>query len=64
MNPMDPRPDDFDRSLADRQAEMRRSRDLARFAHTRTRMLARHVGALVERLDPTGRERRRPRSAS
>jgi hypothetical protein len=64
MNPMDPRPHDFDRTLADRQAEMRRSSSMARFAHSRTRMLAHYVGSLVERLDPTGRERRRSRSSS
>lgn len=64
MNPMDPRPNDFDRTLSDRQADMRRSVEMARFAHSRTRMLARFVGSLVERLDPTGRERRRSRSAS
>ena len=61
MNPMDTRPDDFHRRLADRQAEMRRSRELARYAHSRAGLLVRHVRDLVDRIDATGRLRMRSR---
>lgn len=58
MNPMDPRPEDFARDLAQRRTEMERSRAIAYFAHSRTGLLTRFIRRLADRVDPTGRARR------
>lgn len=58
MIPMEPGPEDFARTLHDRQVEMERSRAIARFAHSRTGLLTRYVRSLADRIDPTGRQRK------
>ena len=58
MIPMEPGPEDFARTLRDHQFEMERSRAIARFAHSRTGLLARYVRSLADRIDPTGRRRK------
>jgi hypothetical protein len=54
---MDPGPEDYARMLHQRRAEMERSRAFARYAHSRTGLLMAHLRNLVERVDPTGRDR-------
>jgi hypothetical protein len=58
MIPMEPGPEDFSRQLAERRAEMERSRAIVRYAHSRTGLLTRFVQRLADRVDPTGRARR------
>ena len=58
MIPMQPTPEDFARQLAERRAEMERSRAIARYAHSRTGLLSRFVQRLADRVDPTGRARK------
>jgi hypothetical protein len=58
MIPMHPGPEDMARQLAERRAEMERSRAIARYAHSRTGLLRGHLRRLADRIDPTGRQRR------
>ena len=58
MIPMLPSPEEMARQLAERRAEMERSRMIARFAHSRTGLLRRYVRRLADRIDPTGQRRR------
>ena len=58
MIPMAPGPEDFARQLAERRAEMERSRDIAHYAHSRTGLLTRFIQRLADRVDPSGRGRR------
>ena len=58
MIPMEPGPEDFARTLADRRAEMDHARALAYAAHSRTGLLTRYIRHLADRVDPTGRRRR------
>ena len=58
MIPMEPSPEDMARQLAERRAEMERSRTIARYAHSRTGLLSRYVRRLADRIDPTGHRRR------
>ena len=57
MIPMEPSPEDMSRQLAERRAEMERSRMIARYAHSRTGLLREYVRRLADRIDPTGRQR-------
>jgi len=59
MIPMEPNPEDMARMLAERRAEMERARGIARYAHSRTGLLRAYLRRLADRIDPTGRERRR-----
>lgn len=61
MIPMEPGPEDFARTLAERRAEMDSARALAYAAHSRTGLLTRYLRTLAERVDPTGRARRQVR---
>lgn len=58
MIPMEPSPEDMARQLAERRAEMERSRMIARYAHSRTGLLREYVRRLAEQIDPTGQRRR------
>ena len=58
MIPMEPGPEDYARIVAQRRAEMARSRDMAHYVHSRTGLLVSFVRALVDRFDPTGAQRR------
>ena len=58
MIPMEPGPEDYRRMLAERRAEMERSREIARFAHSRTRVLGSFLRSIAEQTDPTGRRRK------
>ena len=59
MMPMEPGPEDYARLLAERRTQMEEAQAIARFAHSRSGRLARHLRNLVERIDPTGRQRLR-----
>ncbi len=61
MIPMEPRPEDFGRQLAERRARMDQARAIAFAAHSRTGLLARYLCAIAGRFDPTGVARRRLR---
>lgn len=61
MIPMEPGPEDYERMLADRRAEMVRARNIAHFAHSRTGLLTRYIRNLANRIDPLGRQRREVR---
>ena len=45
------------RHLAEQQARMRESAAIARYAHSRTGLLLRHLRRLADGVDPTGRRR-------
>ncbi len=45
------------RHLADQRARMRESAAIARYAHSRTGLLVRHLRRLADRFDPSGRIR-------
>jgi hypothetical protein len=47
--------EDIRRHLAEQQARMRESAAIARYAHSRTGLLLRHLRRLAEGIDPTGR---------
>jgi len=49
--------EDNARHIAERQARMRESAAIARYAHSRTGLLLRHLRRLVDSVDPTGRNR-------
>jgi hypothetical protein len=59
MIPMNPGPEDMTRMLAERRAEMERSRAIASYAHSRTGLLRGYLRRLADRIDPTGQQRRR-----
>jgi hypothetical protein len=59
MIPMNPDPEDMQRMLAERRAEMERARAIATYAHSRTGLLRRYLRRLADRIDPTGQQRRR-----
>lgn len=64
MNPMDPsnyRPEDFARHLAEQRQRMLEAQGIARYAHSRSGVLARFLQRLADGIDPTG-EARRPRN--
>jgi hypothetical protein len=45
------------RHIAEQQARMRESAAIARYAHSRTGLLLRHLRRLADSIDPTGRQR-------
>jgi len=45
------------RHIADQQARMRESAAIARYAHSRTGLLLRHLRRLADGIDPAGRLR-------
>ena len=49
--------EDSARHIADQQARMRESAALARYAHSRTGLLLRHLRRLADGIDPAGRLR-------
>jgi hypothetical protein len=51
--------DDSARHIAEQQARMRESAAIARYAHSRTGLLLRHLRRLTDAVDPTGRSRAR-----
>ncbi|HEY5628343.1 MAG TPA: hypothetical protein VIR16_02425 [Candidatus Limnocylindrales bacterium] len=55
---MEPSPEDMARQLAERRAEMERSRAIVHYAHSRTGLLREYVRRLADRIDPTGRQRK------
>lgn len=48
---------DNERHIAEQQARMRESAAIARYAHSRTGLLLRHLRRLVDGVDPSGRLR-------
>ena len=61
MIPMEPGPEDYARMLSHRRTEMEQARAYARYAHSRTGLLVGYLRRLADRIDPTGRERRKVR---
>ena len=61
MIPMEPGPEDYQRLLSERRAEMETARAYARYAHSRTGLLVGYLRRLADRVDPTGRRRREMR---
>ena len=55
MIPMEPGPEDFARILSERRADMERSRAFARYAHSQTGLLFRHLRRLTFRETPSPR---------
>ena len=51
--------EDSARHIADQQARMRESAAIARYAHSRTGLLLRHLRRLADGVDPNGRNRTR-----
>jgi hypothetical protein len=51
--------EDHAKNLAKQQARMRESAAIARYAHSRTGLLLRHLRRLADSFDPTGRSRAR-----
>jgi hypothetical protein len=49
--------DDNARHIAEQQARMRESAAIARYAHSRTGLLLRHLRRLADGIDPMGRLR-------
>lgn len=63
MNPMDPTnflPEEFARHVAEQRQRMREADGVARYAHSRTGLLARFLQRMADGIDPTG-EMRQPR---
>jgi hypothetical protein len=58
MIPMEPSPEDYQRMLSQRRAEMELARAYVHYAHSRTGLLLSHLRRLAERIDPSGRQRR------
>jgi hypothetical protein len=58
MIPMEPGPEDYQRMLSERRAEMETARMYAHYAHSRTGLLMAYLRRLADRIDPTGRRRR------
>lgn len=50
--------DDQERRLHEHQSRIRESAAIARYAHSRTGLLMRHLRRLADSVDPTGRARR------
>jgi hypothetical protein len=61
MIPMEPGPEDFERMLRERRAEMEMAYRYVRLAHSRSGLLMGYVLRLADRVDPTGRRRREMR---
>ena len=61
MIPMEPGPEGYARMLSQRRTEMEQARAYARYAHSRTGLLIGYLRRLADRIDPTGRERRKVR---
>ncbi len=59
MNRADGFGDDNARRLTEYQTRMRESAAIARYAHSRTGMLLRHLRRLADGIDPTGRVQRK-----
>ena len=57
MNRLDNFADDHAKYLASQQARMRESLAIARYAHSRTGLLVRHLRRLADAVDPTGLRR-------
>jgi hypothetical protein len=51
--------EDQTRHIAEQQARMRESAAIARYAHSRTGLLLRHLRRLADGFDPSGRDRSR-----
>jgi hypothetical protein len=51
--------EDHARRIAEQQARMRESASIARYAHSRSGLLLRHLRRLADGIDPTGRNRAR-----
>lgn len=58
MIPMEPGPEDFERMLRERRAEMEMAHGYVRLAHSRSGLLMVYLRRLADRIDPTGRQRR------
>ncbi len=57
MIPMEPGPEDYERMLSQRRAEMETARAYVHLAHSRTGLLRAYLRRLADRIDPTGRRR-------
>ena len=51
--------EDHANHIAEQQARMREAAAIARYAHSRTGLLLRHLRRLADGIDPTGRNRAR-----
>ena len=58
MMPLEPRPEDFIRRLAEEQQRMLEAHSLVYLAHSRTGILARFLQRMADRIDPSGEARR------
>lgn len=58
MNPMEPGPEDFARTLNDQRRRMREAQAIVYYAHSRTGLLARFLQRLADTVDPSGVARR------
>jgi hypothetical protein len=61
MMPVEPRPEDFIRRLAEDRQRMLEAHSLVYYAHSRTGVLARFLLRMADRIDPTGEARGRIR---
>ncbi len=57
MYPMEPRPEDSSRHMAEQRRRMREAQTAAYRAHSRTGRLARFLQRAADRIDPAGEAR-------
>lgn len=61
MIPMQPRPEDHARHIAEQRRSMQEAQAIAYMAHSRTGLMLRYLRRLADRIDPTGAARRTSR---